>query len=93
MVMIGNYRNRAELRKNPRRPFHYTAKIYTDGTTPPQNCTISDVSQTGARLLLERETELLDRFILVLSRNGGPRRRCRVVWRDGATLGVEFSMV
>jgi hypothetical protein len=91
MVMTGNYRSRAELRKKPRRPFHYPARILTDGTTPPQKCTVADVSQTGARIVLEADGELPDRFILLLSRNGAPRRRCRVIWRDGATVGVEFS--
>jgi hypothetical protein len=91
MVMTGNYRNRAELRKKPRRPFHYSAKILVDGATPPQKCTIADVSQIGARILLGADNELPDSFILVLSRNGPTRRRCRVVWREGTTLGVEFS--
>jgi hypothetical protein len=91
MVMTGNYRNRAELRKKPRQPFHYAAKILIDGTTPPQNCTISDVSDTGARIVLDVNNELPDRFMLLLSHNGSPRRRCRVVWRNGASLGVEFS--
>ena len=90
MVMTGNYRSRAELRKKPRRPFHYAAKILVDGTTPPQKCTIADVSQTGARIVLEADNELPDRFVLVFARDGTPRRRCRVVWRNGTTVGVEF---
>jgi len=91
MVMIGKYRNRAELRKKPRQPFHYSAKILIDGTTPAQTCTIADVSQTGARIVLEADNELPDRFVLLFTHNGTPRRRCRLVWRDGTTLGVEFS--
>ena len=91
MVMTGNYRNRAEVRKKPRQPFHYAAKIFTDGATPPQKCTIADVSQTGARIVLDSDSQLPDRFILVLSRSGATRRRCRVVWRNGTTVGVAFS--
>jgi len=49
------------------------------------------VSDTGARIVLDVNNELPDRFMLLLSHNGSPRRRCRVVWRNGASLGVEFS--
>jgi hypothetical protein len=90
LVITGNYRNRAELRKRPRRQFHYTAKIVVDGAEP-RPCTISDISHTGARLLLESEESLPDRFILLLTRNGGARRQCRVVWRTGLNIGVEFA--
>lgn len=89
-VITGNYRNRAELRKKPRRQFHYTAKIIADGAKP-RPCTISDISHTGARLMLENDDPLPDRFILLLTRNGGARRRCRLVWRTGMTVGVEFA--
>jgi PilZ domain len=89
--MTGNDRNRRELRKKPRRPFHYSAKIITDGSSPPRRCMISDVSHTGARLLLEADGELPDRFVLLLTKDGGARRRCRLVWRTGLTVGVEFA--
>ncbi len=89
--MSGNYRNRAELRKKPRRQFHYAAKIITDETQPPRPCTMSDVSHSGARLVLDADTELPDRFLLLLSANGGARRRCRVIWRAGVTVGVQFA--
>ncbi len=90
MVVIGNYRNRAELRKKPRRHFHYNARILVDTTTPPVACSISDISESGARLSFEGEHELPETFTLLLTMNGGARRRCRVVWRDGSALGVEF---
>jgi methyl-accepting chemotaxis protein len=90
MVVIGNYRNHAELRKKPRRQFHYNAQILTDKETPLLACTISDISQTGARLALERDEKLPDTFTLLLTANGGARRYCRVIWRDGGTVGVQF---
>lgn len=90
MVISGNYRNRAELRKRPRRQFHYVAKIVIDAGVP-RPCTISDISQTGARLVLEKEETLPEHFILLLSVSGGARRRCRLVWRTGMTVGVEFA--
>jgi PilZ domain len=90
MVVIGNYRNRAELRKKPRRQFHYDASILLDDKSSPCACAIADISETGARIVLESERKLPERFMLLLSRGGEARRRCRVVWRNGLTVGVEF---
>jgi PilZ domain-containing protein len=90
MVVVGNYRNRAELRKKTRRQFHYNAKILKDKDSPPFACAISDISDSGARLSLENDVELPDTFILLLTPNGDARRHCRVIWRDGLTLGVKF---
>ena len=90
MVVVGNYRARAELRKKPRRHFHYNAKILKDKDSPPCACSISDISDSGARLALENDVELPDTFVLLLTRNGDARRHCRVIWRDGLMLGVKF---
>ena len=90
MVVVGNFRNHAELRKKPRQQFHYVARIFTDESAPLIAVSISDISEGGARLVLEQDTELPDTFVLLLTRNGQMRRNCHVVWRDGLTLGVEF---
>jgi hypothetical protein len=90
MVVVGNYRNRAELRKKPRRQFHYNARILIDKKVPSIPCSISDISESGARLAIERDEDLPETFMLLLTANGGARRQCRVVWRTGVTLGVEF---
>ena len=90
MVVIGNFRNRAELRKKPRRQFHYNAKILKDKDTPALACSISDISESGARLHLASEVELPDTFWLLLTANGEARRHCRVIWRDGLAVGVKF---
>jgi|HubBroStandDraft_5_1064220.scaffolds.fasta_scaffold434306_2 hypothetical protein len=91
MVAIdGNYRNQAELRRKPRRNFHYNASVLLDGTSPPRPCAISDISETGARILLQAECELPERFILLLTRSGEARRHCRLVWRNGLSAGVSF---
>jgi hypothetical protein len=52
---------------------------------------LSDVSQFGARLVLDKDEELPDRFVFLLSANGGAQRRCLVIWRDGMTVGVKFA--
>lgn len=91
MVISGNYRNRAESRKKPRRHCHYSASIFTGGKGPARTCTISDIPQFGARLVLDNADELPDRFMLLLTRDGGARRRCRVIRRNGTIVGVEFA--
>ena len=91
MVVVGNYRARAELRKKPRRQFHYNAKVLTeDKQVYP--CAIADISESGARIVLATECELPKRFVLLLTRAGEARRYCRLVWRDGLTAGVEFPL-
>ena len=93
MVAIdGNYRNQAELRRKPRRNFHYNASVLLDGASLPQRCAIADISETGARIVLANECELPERFILLLTSRGEARRHCRLVWRNGLSAGVEFPM-
>ena len=58
MVVVGNFRNRVELRKKKRQNFQYNAKIVRDQDTPPLACAISDISASGARLCLENDVEL-----------------------------------
>jgi hypothetical protein len=82
--------NQTDLRKHPRRPFNYAATILVDASAPPRPCRLADVSHSGARLVLDKDEELPDRFVLLLTNNGGTRRHCRMVWRMGTTLGVEF---
>ena len=90
MVVVGNYRNQAELRKKPRRQFHYNASVLLGAKSVPQPCAIADISATGARIVLATVCELPERFILLLTRSGEARRHCRLVWRNGLAAGVEF---
>jgi hypothetical protein len=62
-----------------------------DGTWR-RDCMMIDVSQTGARLLIEGSLEGLDlkEFFLLLSSTGLAYRRCRLVRVAGDQIGVEF---
>jgi hypothetical protein len=93
MVVTDKIRGRAELRKKPRRQFQYTARIVADPATPPRPCAISDISDGGARLVLNSEADLPEQFVLLLTKEGNARRKCRVVWRSGSIIGVEFMGV
>ena len=93
MVAVGNFRDRAELRRKPRRQFHYNASILMEGAPLPCPCEIVDISETGARIAIETECDLPERFVLLLTRTGEARRLCKVVWRNGLTFGVTFPNV
>ena len=91
MVAVGNdYRSQAELRKKPRRPFHYGARksspVRRDNRIP---ASIEDISETGARIVLPNDEDLPKRFLLLLT-SRGVARVCREVWRNELTVGVEF---
>jgi hypothetical protein len=91
MVVRGNLGDRVELRRKRRQPLRYTASILIDERGSTRSCSIFDISHTGARLLIDDEGELPDKFILLLNRNGEARRICRLVWRDGKSVGVAFQ--
>ena len=62
-----------------------------DGTWR-RDCTMIDVSQTGARLCIEGSLEGLDlkEFFLLLSSTGLAYRRCQLVRIAGEQIGVRF---
>src|SRR5271167_3900746 len=81
-------------RKSERVDFERGISVYImaiDGTWRRDSMMI-DVSQTGARLLVEGSLEGLDlkEFFLLLSSTGLAFRRCRMVRVAGDQIGVEF---
>jgi hypothetical protein len=92
MAVSGKFPSGAEFRRKARRQFNYNARILTGGSRPLP-CLIADISASGARLLLDGEEDIPDRFVLLLTPAGGARRHCRVVWRRELTIGVEFLAV
>lgn len=89
MVAAGSDRKQRELRKKPRRLLHYRAQIVLDKNGKLRPCSIVDISESGARIVLDTSEALPKRFLLLLASRGGIRE-CRQVWRDELTLGVEF---
>ena len=62
-----------------------------DGTWRRQ-CTMLDVSETGARLALKASVEELNlkEFFMALSSTGTAFRRCELAWINGDEVGVRF---
>jgi len=56
-------------------------------------CTLKDVSEAGARLIMKSSIEglPLKEFFLLLSSSGLAYRRCELAWVNGDQIGVNFS--
>jgi hypothetical protein len=78
-----------ERRKSARRTLNRFAQFHSEVSSMPRTCLVTDISESGARLY--SEIEMPTTFTLSVSRDGeNIRRECRVVWRLGGELGVEF---
>jgi hypothetical protein len=53
-------------------------------------CTVRDLSRSGARLELFKETALPQYFLISLLPDGGGRRLCSKVWQLALIAGVRF---
>jgi hypothetical protein len=55
-------------------------------------CTLKDVSDTGAKLIIEGSVQGLQlrEFFLLLSSTGLAYRRCELAWVNGDQIGVYF---
>jgi hypothetical protein len=62
-----------------------------DGTWR-RECTMEDISETGAKLSVEGSVEGLNlkEFFLLLSSTGLAYRRCELSWVNGDQIGVNF---
>jgi hypothetical protein len=49
-----------------------------------------DISQSGAKIITARPSDVPDRFELMFTQGDAKRRLCDVVWRRGKTIGVQF---
>lgn len=85
-------RRKAELarRRSPRMRTLKGARIIASSGYAIR-CTVRNVSETGALLELQSSTFLAQNIELMFEDPDWAPRLCRVVWRDGALMGVEFS--
>jgi PilZ domain len=79
-----------ELRKYKRREVHYPVWIVVDPRQPPRQCMLLNVSQGGAKIEIDEQLEPPQQFTLLLTHRGLSTRPCRLVWRNGTNMGVEF---
>ena len=78
-----------ERRKVARQMINRVAQFHSEAGVMPRTCMVTDISENGARLF--SELPMPPTFTLSISAEGGnTMRECRVVWRLGGELGVEF---
>jgi hypothetical protein len=84
----------AERRKGERVTFERGIAAHMMGIdgTWRRDCTMEDVSETGAKLTVEGSVEglHLKEFFLLLSSTGLAYRRCELSWVNGDQIGVNF---
>lgn len=79
-----------ENRKSVRRIIGLSAALLGEQDSMLGICTIRDMSAHGAKIKLSEPIDVPDEFILVLSKDGNVRRRCRVVRRSESEIAAKF---
>jgi hypothetical protein len=78
-----------ERRSHPRVKINRLARIHAEQTGVTCECTITDISEGGARLFVP-DIELPQQFVLAISGDKPVREECRLAWRLGGEVGVQF---
>ena len=77
----------ANRRKHERRLCKRIAKITTGAGSLPRDCTITDISDGGVKVIAEY-LEIPPQFTIIFSPDYA--RQCRLAWRIGCEFGAEF---
>jgi hypothetical protein len=78
----------SERRISPRIPTRRAARIDIKGMDPIE-CLVRDLSASGARLEVPDVRQLGNSFTLTIVGSWN-RQACRVAWRKGNMVGVEY---
>ena len=77
-----------ERRSSPRMRVLKSAKIILSDKAPKVECTVRNISETGARLQLSTTYGIPPTFDLILN---DTRRHCRVAWMNQTHIGAAFQ--
>jgi PilZ domain len=77
-----------ENRTNLRKRVLKTAQMVLSDKAPKLDCTVRNISDTGACLQVSTTYGLPASFDIVIE---GTRRSCRAVWRTDNKIGVTFT--
>jgi hypothetical protein len=81
---------RPDLRKEPRKHVSRVCWIVTSAASQPQQCQLTDASDSGGKIAFPNIDKVPDKFILLLTENGTAARKCEVVWRKDNEIGLKF---
>ncbi len=74
-------------RKSERRLCRRIAKISVGAGSLPRDCTITDISDGGVKVVAEY-LEIPPQFTIIFTPDHS--RQCRLAWRIGCEFGAEF---
>ena len=77
-------------RSEPRETLNAPGTIYDKDGSFLAPCTVRDLSRSGGRVELFKESTLPQYFLLSLLPDGGGRRLCSKVWQLALVAGVRF---
>lgn len=83
----------AVFKRESRKTRHQTqheAWLTLDGGFAKRNCTILNLSAGGARIQVADTSSIDNKLNLAFSKDVRKVTRCRLVWRKGTIMGVEF---
>ena len=80
----------SKKREVRRRRHFISAWITVEGSFVNRECQLIDVSETGAKIILDWGTNLPTRFLLKRIPNSARNTVCNVMWRRGRMLGIKF---
>lgn len=84
-------REKPEGRRHVRKRALLGARILFNSGRSSIDATVRDISDGGARLLVETPIGIPDQFILAFNDEGRFDRACAVAWRKGNQIGVRFE--
>ena len=90
MKILDLLRGRIEHRKQRRRNVIATAWVRIKSDPVPYVCVLWDISQGGARLTVANVAAMPDQFTLLSVRDASGGTSCRVAWRSGGQMGIQF---
>jgi hypothetical protein len=77
-------------KRDVRRSVRQAGWITLEGGFAARQCTVLDLSSTGAKVVVDDPQSVTATVRLAFSRDARTGRMCEVVWRRGKTLGVRF---
>ncbi len=77
-------------RKDARSLTLLTGKVVAPSTRDSVDCAVLNISQSGACILIPKNTEISEPFILEIDHDL-QARNCRIAWRSGCRVGLVFD--